>query len=156
MDTQLLQLYSVQVSMVTLLLYIYIYCTPFYGYMAVPHKHILHGSIETSLLENKYRFTSFQRFGTATLDWIDYSPPHTYLSFTNTYFRPYSLVGRGERQCVHRRVAPPHGTEIDKVGVERLMLSMTRGEDMSGEQMDASSLIVLRYRLHLFLQIPAY
>ena len=49
----------------------------------------------------------------------------------------------GEQQCVRRQVAPPHGTEVDKMGMDRLLQSMTGGRDRHGEQMEASDLIIL-------------
>ena len=47
------------------------------------------------------------------------------------------------QQCIHIRVAPPHGTEVEMMGVDRLLLSMTEGEDRAGEQIEAFSFIIL-------------
>ena len=50
---------------------------------------------------------------------------------------------------MHRRVAPPHGTEIDTMGgvdtmgLSSLLQSMTGGGDRAGEQLEASGLIIL-------------
>ena len=38
-------------------------------------------------------------------------------------------AGGEEQQCKHRQVAPPHGTEVDMIGVERLLQSVTGGGD---------------------------
>ena len=38
-----------------------------------------------------------------------------------------TLSEGGEQQCVYGQVAPPHGTEIDTMGVDRLLQSMTGG-----------------------------
>ena len=49
----------------------------------------------------------------------------------------------GEQQCTHRWVAPPYGSEVDMIGVDKLLQSMTEGGDRAGEQVEASSLIIL-------------
>ena len=46
------------------------------------------------------------------------------------------MSGGGEQQCIHRQVAPPHGTEVDMMGVDRLLQSMTGGGVRAGEQME--------------------
>ena len=45
-----------------------------------------------------------------------------------------------EWQCVHRLVAPPHGSEVDMMGVDR---SFTDGGGRAGKQLEAPSLIIL-------------
>ena len=45
--------------------------------------------------------------------------------------------------CVHRHVAPPHGNEVDTMGVDWLLQSMTGGGDLTGKQMEGSGLIIL-------------
>ena len=49
-------------------------------------------------------------------------------------------VGRALRT---QRVAPPHGTEVDMIGVDRLFQSMTETGVMVEEQMEAPGLIIL-------------
>ena len=49
----------------------------------------------------------------------------------------------GEQQCMHRRVAPSHGTVVDMMGVDKFLQSMTEGGVRAGEQVEASGLIIL-------------
>ena len=52
----------------------------------------------------------------------------TYRGFT-VYIYIYNVGGTvsdgGEQQCVHRLMVPPGGTEVDIMGVDRLLQSMT-------------------------------
>ena len=41
-------------------------------------------------------------------------------------------AGGGEQQCIHSRVAPPHGTEVNMMGVDRFLQSMTGGGERAG------------------------
>ena len=54
----------------------------------------------------------------------------------------------GEQQCIHRQVAPPHGTEVDMMGVDRLLLSMTGGGDRAGSRRKLLALLYSYNGLH--------
>ena len=53
------------------------------------------------------------------------------------------MSGGGEQQCIHRWVAPPHGTEVDMTGVDKLLQSMIEGGIRAWNQVEASGLIIL-------------
>ena len=47
----------------------------------------------------------------------------------------------GEQQCIHIRVAPPYGTEVDIMGVDRLLQSMTGRGDRAGSRQKLPALL---------------
>ena len=67
------------------------------------------------------------------------------------YIYIYITVSEGgKQQCIHRRVTPPPGTEVDMMGVDRLLQSMTGVGDRAAS---GWRLLVL---LHLYWSIYIY
>ena len=52
-------------------------------------------------------------------------------------------AGVGGQQYMYRLVVPPNGSEVDMMGVDRLIQSMTEGGVRAGEQVGASGIIIL-------------
>ena len=53
--------------------------------------------------------------------------------------------GGGKQQCIHRQVAPPHGTDLDMMGVDRLLQLMPVGGDRAGSRWGLLTLLYLLY-----------
>ena len=64
-----------------------------------------------------------------------------YLYMDNMYAHIYTVNEVGTSECVIRRVAPPGGTEVTVMGVDRLLQSMTSVE--AGNKRELPALLYL-------------
>ena len=64
-----------------------------------------------------------------------------------------------QQQFVHSRVAPPRGTEVDMMGVDRLLQSVTRGGGRAGSRWELPALLYSYNglcRIYIYIYIYIY